>query len=225
MKVQVRVLSAALVLALLTSCSVGDVRRTGGQQPTTLATTTASPAAMPSGLPTTPPVRAECALEAQPRRLLATDDVWPLADLDGISQVAYQLYDSCDSGPSWPQDCAPFFGRVLHDGWPNYRPEGAIYIAAISLLNTSGQTTEEHVLLFRTPSSNGLKLLADHARTCNAESAKHTSGAVLYRFPRQGSAQRFLVVDQSVAILLSTPSSLDPNPLISTAVRRARGSK
>jgi hypothetical protein len=95
------------------------------------------------------------------------------------------------------------------------------YIAGLSLLNTSGLTIEERVLLFRTPGSNGRRLLADQAKACKATQKSLSKGAVLHEFPVQRGKRQFLVIDQSLAIKLTVPEGVNATELIETARRRA----
>lgn len=212
MRAMLRVLGAVLALTVLTSCDSGDARPSADAQPTTPSAS--SPSAVTSSTPS------QCALQAQPRRLLTMDDAASLFDLDAISQGAYQLEESCDQGPPWPRSCT-LFGDLLSEGWPGYRTEGAYYIAAVNLLNTSGKSIEEQVLLFRTPNSRGLGILTEQAKACKATKDPASSQAGIYKFPSQAGRQRFLIIDQTVAILLATPSDVDAEALIKTARKRA----
>lgn len=161
-----------------------------------------------------------CARESRPHRLLETDDGWAAPELDAWSQNAYRLDETCDSGPEWPNDC-DLFADLLLEGWPGYRTEGVHYIAGLSLLNPSGSTIEERVLLFRTPGSNGRRLLADQAKACKATEKSLSTDAVLHEFPAQRGKRRFLVIDQTLAIRLTVPEGVDATRLIETARRRA----
>ncbi|MBM2617275.1 hypothetical protein JIG36_17110 [Actinoplanes sp. LDG1-06] len=163
-----------------------------------------------------------CAVEAQPRRLLTADDVWSTAESDAASRVAYELSDSCDDGPDWPQAC-DLFGDVLGEGWPGYRTNGAYYVAALSLLGVSGETVNEQLLLFRTPESDGLKMLVDEARSCGSKAGASVAGAAVHRLPVQAAKSRYVVIDATVAILIEAPADVDATKLIKAAVQRARG--
>jgi hypothetical protein len=214
LSLSVRVLAAVLAVALLAACDGGDAAPF-----TRLRPTASVPPATASGTPV--PVESQpCGLESQPRRLLTAEDTWPAAELDAWSQNAYQLDGTCDTGPEWPQVCDLFDGLLL-SGWPGYRTEGVHYIAGIDILSASGTTIEERLLLFRTPGSNGRRLLADRAKACGATRKSLSDDAVLHEFPVQTGSRRFLVIDQSLAIQLIVPEGVDATPLIETARRRA----
>jgi hypothetical protein len=209
------VLVAVMAVGLVAACDGGETPSSLGSQPTAAsappATVSAAPAPTESGT---------CARESQPRRLLTADDAWPTADLDAWSQNAYQLDETCGDGPAWPQACDLFDG-LLSSGWPGFRTEGVYYIAGINVLSTSGTTIEERLLLFRTPGSNGRRLLADQANTCKATRKSLPKGAVLHEFPVQNGKRRFLVIDQTLAIQLLVPEGVNATKLIETARRRA----
>jgi hypothetical protein len=212
----VRLLAAVLATSLLTACDAGDTPPSAGPQPAMAST----PPATTSGTPA-PAASGSCGLETRPRRLLTTEDGWPAAELDGWSDKAFQLDETCDSGPEWPQDCDLFAGLLLDERWPGYRTEGVSYIAGISLLNQSGITIDERLLLFRTPGSNGRRLLADQAKACKATQRSLSKDVVLHEFPVTGGKRRFLVIDQTLAIQLTVPDGVDATRLIETARRRA----
>ncbi len=110
----------------------------------------------------------------------------------------------------------------MPDGWPGYRTEGVYYTAYISLLNTSGKSVNEHMLLFRTPGSKGLKTVVELAKACQAKAGAAISGAQTFRFPEEGPLQQVLVVDQMFVIRVEAPTGLNIDKLIRSAVQRAR---
>ncbi|MEU4155511.1 hypothetical protein [Actinoplanes sp. NPDC026670] len=215
MRTFTRMLAAVMAVGVLAACDAGGTTPSAGPQPATASTSPATAPRTP-----TPSASVSCALESQPRRLLRTDDGWSAAELDAWSQNAYQLDETCDSGPEWPQDC-DLFADLLLEGWPGYRTEGVSSIAGLSLLNTSGLTIEERVLLFRSPGSNGRSLLAEQAKACKATQKSLSKSAVLHEFPAQNGKRRFLVIDQVLAIQLTVPEGFNATKLIETARRRA----
>ncbi|MEU8663444.1 hypothetical protein [Actinoplanes philippinensis] len=237
----VRLAGVVTALSLLAACDTGAAPPTAGTQPTVAAApavpaTPAVPAGSsdPAGLPgqggaagqviattsagTSPP--ASCARESRPDGLLTSDDAWPAAEFDVVSQAAYQLDGTCDGGPAWPRDC-DLFDRLLLDGWPGYRTEGVGHIAGVSVLSTSGTAIEERLLLFRTPDAVGRQVLADRARACRATRKSLSKEAVLHEFPAQAGRRRFLVIDRTSAIQLTVPAGVDATRLIGLARRRA----
>lgn len=209
MRTFTRLLAAVAAVGVLAACEAGDA-----------TPTVSAPPVAASGTPT-PAASGSCGRESPPRGLLTTEDGWSAAELDAWSQNGYQLDETCDSGPAWPRDCDLFAGLLL-EGWPGYRTEGVHHIAGISLLSTSGITIEERVLLFRSPGSNGRRLLADQAKACKATQRSLSKDAVLHEFPVQRGKRRFLVIDQTLAIQLTVPDGVDAPELIETARRRAR---
>jgi hypothetical protein len=212
-----RAFGALLAASLIASCDTG-APGPGPSSPGVAAPVT------PATSPASSGQASSCAREAQPRRLLKTGDVWPAEALDAWSQIGYQLDATCDHGPPWPRGCDPF-SDVLSEGWPGYRTEGASYIAAISLLNTSGKTVEEQVLLFANRSSSGLTIAAGQARACQATTTKAGQGATVYLFPPAAAGRRALVVDQAAAIMVKAPADIDFDKLIEAALRRERAIK
>lgn len=215
-----RAFGAVLVASLIASCDAG------GSNPE--SSSPASSGVVVSATPVTPPApsarASSCARQAQPRGLLKTDDVWPVTELDAWSQVGYQLDATCDQGPQWPHRCDPF-SDVLSEGWAGYRTEGAHYIAAVSLLNTSGKTVEEQVLLFATRSSSGLTVAAGQARACHATTTKASQGATVFLFPPAGAVRHALVVDQTAVVMVKAPADIVFDKLIESALRRERAAK
>lgn len=209
-----RTFGALLAASLVASCDAGG-------SPVG-SSSSASPGVVVSATPVTSPA-SSCARQGQARRLLQAGDVWPVTELDAWSQIGYHLDATCDQGPPWPRECDPF-GDVLSEGWRGYRTEGAGYVAAISLLNTSGQTVEEQVLLFATRSSSGLAVAASQARACHA-TTKTSQDATVYLFPKANAVRRALIVDQTAAIMLKAPADIDIDKLIAAALRRERTAK
>lgn len=222
-RARLRGLAAVLALTALTSCSAADVRQPVPQKSNVAASATAPPTTSAAGTTsgTGTAGSSACAREAQPRRLLTTDDVWSMADLDAMSQIAYQLGASCDQGPPWPQECDSLW-RELHDEWPGYRTEGAYYTAAISLLHVSGKSVSEELMLFGTPGSAGLTLAVDQATKCGATASSAVGDARVYRYPATKSLQRALIVDQLAVIHLEAPADVNFDKLIKTALLRMR---
>lgn len=223
MRAGFRGIVVVLALSLVTSCGVESIRRPA-PAPSTVATPagTSTPSAGPSSGPAdiAADLRPDCAREAQPRRLLTTDDVWSMADLDAMSQIASQLSTSCDIGASWPSDPDTLWAALIK-GWPGYRTEGVYYTAAVSMLNTSGKTMAEQVMLFRLPTSRGLAMVTDQAKAAHATAGAAVSGATIYRYPPAGDVHRVLIVDRTTAINLTAPSDVDMDKLVRSAVRRA----
>lgn len=223
MNVPSRGLSVVLALAFLTSCSVADIRRPPPPPSATVAPGVAQPtrSAAASNARHGSANAEACSRKTQVSGLLKPDDVWPPAEQDATAQAGYHVSESCDQGPPWPTDCAGLWG-ALSFGWPGNRTEGVYYSAVITVLNVSGAEVTEQLLLFGTPGSNGLRLVVDQAKACEATAGQAVSGARVYRLPPQRSVQRVLVVDRMAAIRLDAPSGFAMDRLIRTAVKRAR---
>ncbi|GAA0463991.1 hypothetical protein GCM10009531_66140 [Actinoplanes capillaceus] len=169
---------------------------------------------------------ATCAgVETKPRWLLTPGDAWPMAEHDAMGQYAFQLSEACDGGlawSTWSESCDPLFEFLPDDtGWPGYRTEGATYIANTSLLNQSGKNIEERILLFATPSSGGLRILADQAEKCGSTRKSSAGKAAIYRFPSEPGRQRYLILQRTIAIQLSVPDEAMAPTMIEKALRRA----
>ncbi|MBB3094120.1 hypothetical protein FHR83_001772 [Actinoplanes campanulatus] len=215
-----------LALSMLASCDAGDAQSSSSHRS---AAPTASSSAVASGQPSpVPPGLATCAaVETRPRWLLTPGDAWSEAEHDGMAQNAFVFGEACDGGPewstwsTWPESCDLFGDLLLDEAWPGYRTEGVYYIAGISLFNQSGENVSERILLFGTPSSGGLRILADQAQKCGATRKSSAGKAVIYQFPSEPGRQRYLIVQRTVAIQLSLTHGVKASPMIEKALRRA----
>ncbi|MBO3739604.1 hypothetical protein [Actinoplanes flavus] len=153
--------------------------------------------------------------------MLTVGDTWSTAELDGTYKKAFQLGEACDGGPAWPESCELLDDFLLDEAWPGYRTEGAYYIAGITLLNQSGKSIEEHMLLFTSPASGGLRILADQAEKCGATRKSSAGETVIYRFPAEKAWQKYLILQRTVAIQLTVPDDAMAPEMIKKALRRA----
>ena len=92
-----------------------------------------------------------------------------------------------------------------------------------ALLTQTGASVDEQLLLFRLPTSPGLRLLAEQARACQATARAGGPGVTLHQYPVRGGKQQYLlIVDQMATARLRLPAGRPAEPAIAAAIRHIR---